>query len=74
MAKVLDQINSEYGNKIETNHIYLEDNPEVAEQYEVRYVPMLIFKDGAGNEISRVIGYRSLDDVIKIFSEAGVKM
>lgn len=74
MTKVLEQINREYKGKVDTNHIYLEDNPDVAEKYKVRYVPMLIFRDSSGNEVSRVVGYRSFDDVIKIFSEAGVKM
>ena len=74
MAKVLEQINSDYKGRIETEHIYLEDNPDVAEEYNVRYVPMLIFRDGTGSEVSRVVGYRSVDDVIKIFREAGVKI
>ncbi len=72
MAKVLDQINSQYKDRIATTHVYLEDNPEMAEKYNVRYVPMLIFMDAYGKEKAREVGYRSLDEVIKIFRDAGI--
>lgn len=74
MSKVLEQISSEYGGKIGTSHIYLEDEPELAEQYQVRYVPVLIFKDSDGKEVAREIGYRAKADVLKIFSDNGVKI
>lgn len=74
MAKVLDQINKDYGGKISTSHIYLEDEPELAEEYHVRYVPMLIFRDSEGNEIAREIGYMPKAEVLKTFSGKGIKI
>ena len=74
MEKVFRQINSEYKGKISTEHIYLEDNPEVAEEYNVRYVPMLIFKDANGKERAREVGYRSLEQVLQVFENNGVKI
>ena len=74
MAKVLNQIDKEYGGKIETSHIYLEDEPELAEEYQVRYVPMLIFRDSEGNEIAREIGYMPKAEVLKTFSGKGIKI
>ncbi|MBR1438548.1 MAG: thioredoxin family protein [Synergistaceae bacterium] len=74
MAKVLTEINAKYNGKINTSHIYLEDQPELAKQYNVRYVPMLIFKDASGNEKAREVGYRSLDEVLKVFQKAGIKI
>ena len=74
MAKVLDEINEQYKGKISTEHVYLEDKPELAEEYNVRYVPMLIFRDANGKERAREVGYRSLDEVLHIFENAGVKI
>ena len=74
MSKVLDEINSKYKNKISTSTVNLEKHPETAKEYNVRFVPMLIFKDSAGKEISRVIGYISLDEVLNVFHDAGVKI
>lgn len=74
MDKVFSEIKSQYSGKISTSHIYLEDNPDVAKQYNVRYVPTLIFRNSAGKEVAQEIGYKSLDEVLKIFARAGVKI
>ena len=72
MASVLKDINAKYSGKISTAHIYLEDNPDIARKYNVRYVPMLIFRDASGKEKAREVGYKSLNEVIKIFQKAGI--
>ena len=74
MESVLKELNSKYKGRVSTVHIYLEDKPELAKQYNVRYVPMLIFKDASGKEAAREVGYRSVDEVMKIFAKAGVKI
>ena len=74
MSKVLAEIKAKYPNKISTAHIYLEKNPDIAKKYKVRFVPTLIFKDSKGNEIAKEVGYKSLDEVLKIFANAGVKI
>ena len=73
MAKVLKEIDKDYNGKISTAHIYLENNPDIAKKYNVRYVPTLIFRDANGNEIAQEIGYKSESEVIKIFNSNGVK-
>ena len=74
IAKVLAQIEKEYGGKVSASHIYLEDSPELAEEYRVRYVPMLIFKDADGKEIAREIGYMPKDNVLKVFADNGINI
>ena len=74
MEKVLKKIDSDYAGRLTTEHVYLEDHPEVAQAYEVRYVPTLIFVDQHGREIRQEIGYRSLAEVLEIFKKAGVKI
>ena len=74
MEKVLKQVDSDYSKKIQTAHIYLEDNPDIAEKYKVRYVPTLIFRDSSGKEIAQKIGYMPLKELVKVFQDSGVKL
>ena len=74
MSKVLKEIDATYKGKITTARIYLENNPDIAKKYNVRYVPTLIFRDDSGKEIAQEIGYKSLSDVIGIFAKYGVNI
>ena len=74
MEKVLKEIDAKYSGKIATAYIHLENNPDLAKKYKIRYVPTLVFRDAAGNEVAREIGYRSLSEVLKIFADSGVKI
>lgn len=74
MEKVLKEINANYSGKLSTAHVYLEDNPDVAKQYNVRYVPTLLFRDASGKIVAQEVGYKSLDEVLKIFAKAKVKI
>ena len=74
MEKVFKQVDSQYSGKITTSHIYLEDNPDIAKKYNVRFVPTLIFRDTAGKEIAQKVGFMSLNDLLKVFASAGVKI
>ena len=74
MSKVLGQLKTQYKGKIAASHIYLEDNPDIAEKYNVRYVPTLIFRDASGNEVKQEVGYRSLNQVLDVFRKAGIKI
>lgn len=74
MEKVLKEINANYSGKLSTEHIYLEDNPDAAKKYNVRYVPTLLFRDASGKIVAQEVGYKSLDEVLKIFAKAKVKI
>ena len=74
MEKVFKQIDSQYSNKITTVHIFLEDNPDIAKKYNVRYVPTMIFRDASGNEVAQKVGYMSLNELLKVFDSAGIKI
>ena len=72
MARVLKDIDAQYSGKISTSHIYLEDNPDIAEHYKVRYVPTLLFRDVSGRLVAQEVGYRSLEGVLAVFRRAGI--
>ena len=74
MEPVLKELQSRYKGKVAAEHIYLEEHPDVARKYNVRYVPMLIFSDAKGKEFAKEIGYKSLDEVLAVFARGGVKL
>lgn len=74
MEPVLKELQSRYKGKVDVEHIYLEEHPDVARQYNVRYVPTLIFSDSQGKEFAQEVGYKSLDEVRAVFAKGGVKL
>ncbi len=74
MTKVLKQIDAQYSGKLSTAHIYLEDNPDIAQKYKVRYVPTLLFRDASGKIVAQEVGYRSLQGVLAVFRKAGIDL
>lgn len=74
MEKVMKEINAKYSGKLNTAHIYLEDNPDIAKKYNVRYVPTLLFSDASGKVIAQEVGYKNLDAVIAVFRKAGIRL
>lgn len=72
MSKVLDEINEKYAGKLVAEKVNVQENPEIAREYNVRYVPTLLFMDAEGKVVQQEVGYRSLDEVLEIFKKAGV--
>ena len=73
MLEVAKQIDSQYKGRLSASYSYLEDKPKLADEYNVRYVPMLIFRDSAGKERAREVGPRTLEQVLAVFENNGVK-
>ena len=74
MSGVMREIKTQYKGRISTASIYLENNPDIARKYNVRFVPTLIFRDSTGKEIAQEIGYKPADEIIKVFTDAGVNI
>jgi thioredoxin 1 len=74
MSRVMDELDSQYGGKLTTEKVNLYEHRDVAEQYNVRYVPHLLFLDASGNVVQEKIGYVPLDEVLKIFQQAGISI
>ena len=58
-------------NHIEYTKINVMDSPEVAAQYDIATVPVVILLDNEGNEIDRSMGYNppALEELINRMSE-----
>ena len=55
VSPTLDKLSSEYTNKLKFTKLNVDDNQEIAAQYDVRGIPcMIIF--GNGKEVDRIIG------------------
>lgn len=62
MAPVLDEFESEFGDKMKVAKINVDDNPQTAEQFAVMSIPTLVlFQDGVA--VDQVSGYRSKDQL-----------
>ena len=72
MKNVMKEIDSQYSKRISTAYIDVEKNHDIAKKYNVRYVPTLLFKDASGKVVAQEIGYRNLEDVLKVFRKAGI--
>ncbi len=68
----MKELNAKYSAQISTEHIYLEEKPELAKKYNIRYVPTLLFKDAQGKIVAQEIGYRSVDEIIDVFRKTGI--
>ena len=44
------------------------EGTEIFNQYDGIYIPLLIFLDGTGKEIERVIGYKNIEDFLNILN------
>ena len=73
MESVMKEINAKYSGKLSTAHIYLEDNPDIAKKYNVRYVPTLLFSDASGKVVAQEVGYKNLDAVLAVFRRVGIR-
>ncbi|MDR1621775.1 MAG: thioredoxin family protein [Synergistaceae bacterium] len=72
MYRVVDEIDSQYSGKLTTEKVNLYEHRDIAQQYNVRYVPHLLFVDASGSVVKEKVGYASLEEVLKTFQEAGI--
>lgn len=68
-APMLEQLAADADNNYQIISVNIDDNPELAEQYEVSSIPCLVlFKDGA--EVTRKIGLTPKSTLAKILKKA----
>jgi thioredoxin-related protein len=72
MAKVFDSINEKYAEKIFAEKIDISKKPELASEYNVKYVPHLLFVDEKGEVFKQEIGFMQEADVLLAFEKAGI--
>jgi len=69
LAPVIDEISSDYSDKLKVGKVNVDDNPEISMQYGIRSIPTLIvFKNGEVFE--QVIGAVPKSEIEKIVKKA----
>lgn len=68
-CNMLDKVLETAQINVEVEKIDIEKNPEVAQQYKIRGVPVCILFDEKGNEISRKSGYMTENELKSFIGE-----
>lgn len=68
-CNMLDKVLETAQLNVEVEKIDIEKNPEVAQQYKIRGVPVCILFDENGNEISRKSGYMTESELKSFIGE-----
>ena len=67
MAPVIEEIAGEYEGKVKVGKLNVDDNPEIAEQFNIMSIPTLIFfKDGAAQ--NRSTGVLAKNKIVEIIN------
>ena len=62
MAPVFEKVSKDFEGKIKFEKLSTEEEPEIANKYEVRSIPCVILFN-KGKEVNRFIGFRSEDEL-----------
>jgi thioredoxin 1 len=64
LTPILEQLATEKGDAVKIGKVNVDDSPDLAAQFGVRSIPMLVFfKDG--KQVDSVVGVQSKDALIK---------
>jgi thioredoxin 1 len=71
LTPTIEALASEYEGKIEIKSINVDENKELAQKFEIRAIPTLVFLDAKGNELSRIVGLVPKDTLLGRFKAHG---
>lgn len=69
MKPVMEELEEEYKGKVEFQQINIDDDPEMAEKYEVMSIPMLVFLNDEGEIIETMVGAQSKAAIQKVLDK-----
>lgn len=63
MAPVIEEVSTEYVEKLDVGKVDVDQNPETAQKYGIMSIPtLLVFKNG--EVVKQLVGYRSKSDLV----------
>jgi thioredoxin 1 len=71
LTPTIEALAGEYEGKIEIKSINVDENKELAQKFEIRAIPTLVFLDAKGNELSRIVGLVPKDTLLGRFKAHG---
>ncbi|MCF7955992.1 MAG: thioredoxin family protein [Phycisphaerae bacterium] len=72
MKPVLKSLDKEHSEDFAIAYIDTVVNPDLARQHGIQEAPTLIFYDKDSNELARIIGYTSKEEILNKWKELGV--
>jgi thioredoxin 1 len=68
VAPVLEEIGNEHGDKLEVVKLNIDENPEIAQRYQIMAIPtMNVFKDG--KVVKQIVGAKPKSALLRELSE-----
>jgi thioredoxin 1 len=74
MAPILEEMRTNYADRLNVVFHDVWENPEAAEQYDIRVIPTQIFLDPEGTELWRHEGFLARQDILTRWAELGYDM
>lgn len=74
MAPILEDLSTTYKAYFGVEFIDIRENPSMAKQYNVRFMPTQIFYDAQGRELYRHIGFYSKEEILAKWRALGVNV
>jgi thioredoxin 1 len=74
MAPILEELKSEYKDKLQVDFIDVWKNPQESPKYKIRVIPTQIFFDPDGKELFRHEGFFSKEDILAKWKGFGVNL
>ena len=71
LKPTIEALEKEYEGRIEIRSINVDENKELAQKFEVKAIPTLVFLDAKGNELSRIVGLTQKDTIVGRFKTHG---
>ena len=68
MAPAMEQMEKKYAGKIEFRKIDVDQEPELAQQYNITGVPTIVVLSADGNILDSTVGQQTVDELDKMFS------
>ncbi len=68
MAPAMDEMEKKYGEKIEFKKIDVDQNKELAMEFQISGVPTLVIVSPEGEIINKLVGYKDVSQLEEVFS------
>lgn len=68
MAPAMEQMEKKYAGKIEFRKIDVDQEPELAQQYNITGVPTIVVLSAGGKILDSTVGQQTVDELDKMFS------
>jgi thioredoxin 1 len=69
MAPAVEEMKKKYGDKIDIKKIDVDEEPELAQQYNITGVPTLVILSPEGEVIDKIVGAQSVEVLDQIFGQ-----